>query len=461
MFGVRSPARSVGVGLLRIVWMPCTHKGDLAALNDYRDDEGIVKLWDMRKPEACFKIKIGEDNVADMITNETQKYLVCAGGDGALTSIDLKASKIYTTSEEYDSELTCLGLFRSETKLLVGSSKGKLYLFNWKEFGLHSDEYIGHKHSISCMMPITQNVVVTSGEDGVLRAAHMFPHRQLGVVGQHSMPVERLDISHDGRLLASCSLDSDVKFWNISYFEEIENIIDVNKKQNKKKDMSNNLPSSSLKNASDFFSGLGTAIGVKRTQAPSTMWPIPLLDYEWDAGFGRIYVIPTSPPLEFQVGIEENGNAVRDRDRIYKGDQDGNQSVSVDARVSRRYHAMLIFTYLSKLCIGLLRGNGRGEITAPPPAPSRLLRAPVDFEPDSITALAHTPAGYWIQVSESSGGSLPFYHLTLPPIIAPPSCILFLTREVGNAMVTLLRLRVSMFGDDHLRTYALASLCTS
>lgn len=106
------------------------------------------------------------------------------------------------------------------------------------------------------MVPITENIVVTSGEDGVLRAAHMFPQRQLGVVGQHRLPVERLDISHDGQYLASCSHDNDVKFWNISYFETIDTLIDVNQKQNKRRDMSNNLPSSNVRNASEFFSGL-------------------------------------------------------------------------------------------------------------------------------------------------------------------------------------------------------------
>ncbi|XP_053602445.1 WD repeat-containing protein 55 homolog [Plodia interpunctella] len=220
------------------------------------DDGGTIKLWDLRKPGAIFSLKIGEDYVSDMITNDSQKYLVCAGGDGVLSSVDLKASKLYTTSEEYDAELTCMGLFRSDTKLLVGSGKGKLYLFNWKEFGLHSDEYIGQKQSIQCMVPVTQNIVVTSGEDGILRATHMFPQRQLGIVGQHQLPVECLDISHDGQFIASCSHDNDVKFWNISYFESLDSIIDLNHKQDKKRDMINNLPSSTIKNASDFFSGL-------------------------------------------------------------------------------------------------------------------------------------------------------------------------------------------------------------
>ncbi|CAK1549860.1 unnamed protein product [Leptosia nina] len=220
------------------------------------DDSGTVKLWDLRSQNPVFTLKIGEEYISDMITNEAQKYLVCAGGDGILTSIDLKASKIYSTSEQYEAELTCLGLFRTETKLLAGSSTGKFYLFNWKEFGLHSDEYIGQKHSIQCMIPITQNIVVSSGEDGIVRAAHMFPQRQLGIVGQHNLPVENLDISHDGQYIASSSHNDDVKFWNISYFESIDDLINVNEKQNKRRDMINNLPSSTVKNASDFFSGL-------------------------------------------------------------------------------------------------------------------------------------------------------------------------------------------------------------
>lgn len=126
-------------------------------------------------------------------------------------------------------------------------------MFNWGEFGLHTDEYPGVKQSVSCMVPITENIVVFSGEDGVLRAMHLFPHKHLGVVGQHSMNVERIDISHDAKYIASFSHNSDIKFWNIEYFEDVEV---QTKKQNKKKDMKNNLPSSKIGNASDFFSGM-------------------------------------------------------------------------------------------------------------------------------------------------------------------------------------------------------------
>lgn len=51
--------------------------------------------------------------------------------------------KLYVQSEPYDEELTCMGLFRRESKLVVGSSKGRMYTFNWDEFGLHSNMFPG------------------------------------------------------------------------------------------------------------------------------------------------------------------------------------------------------------------------------------------------------------------------------------------------------------------------------
>lgn len=53
--------------------------------------------------------------------------------------------------------------------MLTCSSKGKMYLFNWGEFGYHSDEYCGLKNSINSMIAITENMVVAGYEDGNIR----------------------------------------------------------------------------------------------------------------------------------------------------------------------------------------------------------------------------------------------------------------------------------------------------
>lgn len=191
-----------------------------------------------------------------MLTNEYKQYLLCSSGDGSLTTIDLHNRKVFMQSEEYDEELSCLGLFRSETKLVSGSSKGKLFLFNWNEFGLHSDVFAVSKTAINGLVPITENIVVTACDDGNLRASHLFPHRHLGVVGQHDLSIENVDICNTGEFIASSSHNNDIKFWNIKYFEDFEKANQKHNKHNKKKEMKYNLPSSNLKNASDFFSDL-------------------------------------------------------------------------------------------------------------------------------------------------------------------------------------------------------------
>lgn len=116
------------------------------------------------------KMRVMESHVNAMVTNSEKKYLVCASGDGTLTTINMPAKKLHVQSEDYKEELTCLGLFKTETKILAGTSRGKMYLFNWGEFGLHSDELPSLvKEPTSCMVPITETVVVTGDDAGLLR----------------------------------------------------------------------------------------------------------------------------------------------------------------------------------------------------------------------------------------------------------------------------------------------------
>ncbi|KAL6426158.1 hypothetical protein ACFW04_009013 [Cataglyphis niger] len=220
------------------------------------DDDGVVKLWDLRQKgnEPIFSIKKVEDYISAMITNRDAKYLVCSSGDGCLTTLNIPERKMHLQSEEYDEELTCLGLFKSERKLLAASSKGKMYVYNWGEFGLHSDEFPSiSKAAINCMIPVTENIVITGGENGI-RANSLFPHRQLGIVGQHDFSVETLDISNNGTLIASSSHNNDIKFWNVQYFETLN--VTESVKGGKQKWFKHNLPSSEINNRSDFFAEL-------------------------------------------------------------------------------------------------------------------------------------------------------------------------------------------------------------
>ncbi|XP_058452713.1 WD repeat-containing protein 55 homolog [Malaya genurostris] len=218
------------------------------------DDAGVLKMWDLRQKEVIFTLKEVDDFISRIMTNDQRKYLLMTSGDGYLTTINLPQRKMYVQSEPYEEELTCMGIFRKDSKLVVGSSKGNFYTFNWGQFGYHCDAFKGPQSGINKMIPITERIAVTGGEDGRLRAMHLVPGRVLGIVGQHSLAVEMLDINSTGELIASSSHDNDIRFWNIRYFEDFDDI-DYGSKLDKKA-MKHNLPSSKLTNKADFFADL-------------------------------------------------------------------------------------------------------------------------------------------------------------------------------------------------------------
>ena len=160
--------------------------------------------------------------------------------------------------------MNCVGLVRQDTKVLAGLGNGMMYIFDWKAFGYHSDAFGDHPSAINCLLPVTDNIAITGCDDGKIRAISLFPHRFLGVVGHHRFPVERLDISTCGQLIASSSHDGRVHFWNIGYLEDPDIINPTAAKKsvrNKKRSMRKEklgfqLPSSRRHNKGDFFAGL-------------------------------------------------------------------------------------------------------------------------------------------------------------------------------------------------------------
>lgn len=220
------------------------------------DDGGTVSLFDLRVKgnDPIFSLKEVDDYISCIITNNQKKLLVCTSGDGYVTTLNIGSRKMFVQSEPYEEELTCAGIYRNESKVVVGSSKGNFYTFNWGEFGYHNDAFSGPLTPISLMLPITERIAITAGEEGVIRAMHLVPGRVLGIVGQHSLAVETMDICSNGEFIASSSHDNDIKFWNIKYFEDFDGI-NYNEKPNKKASK-HNLPSSLNSNRGDFFSDL-------------------------------------------------------------------------------------------------------------------------------------------------------------------------------------------------------------
>ncbi|CAG0918630.1 unnamed protein product [Notodromas monacha] len=244
----------------------------LAGIDEYLcatgDAEGVFKcmmamtenlfrlhplVFDFRAEKCVMEHKGHGDHITALLVHPDKKMLISASGDGTISSFNVRAKRFEVESEQRQEELTSLALIRDNTKLVVGTNSELLYLFDWDRFGLHSDTCSTRsKSGLSSMVTVADKIVVVGDEDGILRAVHLFPHRVLGVVGQHEETVDRIDVSPDGKFLASTDFEV-VRFWNIAY---LENIPVTEKKYDNAGSATRNLPSSRLQHAASFFSGM-------------------------------------------------------------------------------------------------------------------------------------------------------------------------------------------------------------
>ena len=63
---------------------------------------------------------------------------------GIIQGYNLAGKKADIQSEVYEGEMNTMGIVHRDSKLVVGCGDGKIYLFNWREFGYHSDQFPGN-----------------------------------------------------------------------------------------------------------------------------------------------------------------------------------------------------------------------------------------------------------------------------------------------------------------------------
>nr|XP_042903646.1 WD repeat-containing protein 55 isoform X2 [Parasteatoda tepidariorum] len=187
------------------------------------EDEGQVVLWDFRMQNPIQVFEDCEDFISSMAMKKEKRVVLAASGDGRIVSYNLRAMKMDKQSEYLDVELLSLGIFKDGSKVAVGGGDGAINIFNFGEFGNISDRFPGHPGSVDSMAVLSDDVLCTGCEDGKIRVVQLFPNRFLGVLGGHKgFAVEGLSLSHDSSLLASCSYDQKVKFWDLSSVNELK-----------------------------------------------------------------------------------------------------------------------------------------------------------------------------------------------------------------------------------------------
>ncbi|KAJ2713439.1 WD repeat-containing protein jip5 [Coemansia spiralis] len=182
------------------------------------DEAGCVKLWDTRQSKLAFAHAEHVDYISDLAFCAEKRHLLAASGDGCLSVYDVRKAKPFQVSANQDDELLSLAIIRGGKKVVTGQTDGVLGIFSYGQFGDVSDRFPGHPQSIDTICKLTEDLCVTGSSDGLLRIVQFFPHKLVGIAGDHqALPVEKVVLSHDQQWLASCSHDHMVHFWDIGY----------------------------------------------------------------------------------------------------------------------------------------------------------------------------------------------------------------------------------------------------
>ena len=93
------------------------------------DEDGFVKMWDSRQPSTSVMTYKRFDEYVSSFLKIDDHHLIASSGEGTIQSFDLRQKRPDVQSEVYESELNCMTTVRSNSKLVVGSGAGPLYLF--------------------------------------------------------------------------------------------------------------------------------------------------------------------------------------------------------------------------------------------------------------------------------------------------------------------------------------------
>ena len=122
------------------------------------------------------------DAVTDFFhTDKDPNYMIASSAEGLIQGFNLSGKKPDVQSEVYEGEMNSMAIVHRDSKLVVGCGNGKLYMYNWREFGYHSDQFPGHPDAINSILAVTDNVILTACEDGTIRDIYIKWFMSLGI----------------------------------------------------------------------------------------------------------------------------------------------------------------------------------------------------------------------------------------------------------------------------------------
>jgi WD repeat-containing protein 55 len=157
------------------------------------DDDGWLKLWDVRQERAVMNFHDHEDFISSMIVQEDKRTLVTCSGDGTIAAYNLRQGKLELRSDQLEDEHLSCAVIKAGKALVCGSQDGVLHTYKWGDWADISDRFPGHPASIDSMAVIDEDTLLTGSSDGLIRLCTVQPHKLIGVLGDHGeYPIETM-----------------------------------------------------------------------------------------------------------------------------------------------------------------------------------------------------------------------------------------------------------------------------
>jgi len=199
----------------------CTHLAPPKTAKLTKEEQEKKKLREEKKRKRKQKKSnlYGEDEEEEEanVTQTQRERLVVTSGDGTLSVIDVRAGKSGAeVSEDQEDELLSIASVKQNSKLVVGTQLGILSLWAPTKGLLdHVDRIPGHPASVDTMCTLDDDTILTGSSDGLVRVVQILPHKLLGIVADHGgMPVER--IARCGSWMASIGHGAEIKLTDLA-----------------------------------------------------------------------------------------------------------------------------------------------------------------------------------------------------------------------------------------------------
>jgi len=120
-----------------------------------------------------------DDFASSIAICHAKKTILVGSGDGRMSVVDMKKKKVIATTKSFEEDVTVVRPVEELGKVVLGTSRGALKVFDWNYWGAPCDSLRPNAHAragINAICVLAGGRIVTAADDGVLRLINLVPN---------------------------------------------------------------------------------------------------------------------------------------------------------------------------------------------------------------------------------------------------------------------------------------------